>query len=410
MNNSIVLKSVECKDYEIKIFFAGSTVKFAWLENIDKHFPDVFSVGIHDNYFNITNTEIVKIKGLDKNIVLKLCLSDESNKLDYTVCKDFYISNENIGKTNFHILFEDNLLVFKVKSKTFQNHKNIIKADENFSSFLQTKNSGQNINKTSLEKAPLNIFVIGTCFARSVFKSDSYFNPNYKIYFNVPFTAFHNSLISLMSNPIDDYSYLNINDLSAYEVFKYIEIEFRKNFFEKVDILKPEYIFLDNYIDANRPLIKIAENKYLTYSTYFSKSIYKHNFSDCTVIYPNSIDYQNLYRNAAKKFFTELEKRGLNKKLIILGGRLSELKIDELTGEKTYWNNLDYWIRPSNQNWNNMDRILLEEIPDAYYLDMRDTKWVSDDKPPIKGGASPSHYQSGYYRDILEKLKKAVFI
>ena len=55
------------------------------------------------------------------------------------------------------------------------------------------------------------------------------------------------------------------------------------------------------------------------------------------------------------------------------------------------------WILNVNKNWDEVDRIFLEEIPNSIYIDKRTTYWKSDVFSPMIGGDSPSHYQSGYY-------------
>ena len=411
MSNKILLKSVKCLAKHIEIFIDGeNTAKFAWLENIDKHFPDVFSVehNFHNDSFIINKN---KLLNLGRSVILRLCFSNDTDSIEYSFSKDFSILKFNTPDDYLQVAIENNLLTISTLKNHIEKEKSTNdNSDYSLTVFLESRNRNLTDIRMKIENAPVNIFVIGTCFARSIFKSDLYFNPDYKKYFHVGFTAFHNSLVSLMSEAINDNSYLHTTDLLTQDVFKYIDMEFKKNFFDFVDNCKPDYIFMDNYIDANRPLIEISKNQYLTYNTYFSKSIYKRKFSDCTIYYPCSSEYEKLYREAAKKFYLELKKRNLDKKLIILGGRLSEIKIDELTQNEIPWEDLDYWIRPSNRNWNVMDRILLEEVPDASYIDMRHTNWVNEVNPPIKGGTSPSHYQSGYYRDIFEKLKDIVFI
>ena len=57
-----------------------------------------------------------------------------------------------------------------------------------------------------------------------------------------------------------------------------------------------------------------------------------------------------------------------------------------------------------NRNWDIADNLFLEELPDAIYIDKRLTSWMSDVRSPILGGASPSHYQSGYYKELFHDL------
>ena len=64
------------------------------------------------------------------------------------------------------------------------------------------------------------------------------------------------------------------------------------------------------------------------------------------------------------------------------------------------------WILSTNKNWDKVDKVFLEEIPNAVYMDKRKTFWESDINSPIIGGASPSHYQSGYYKELYKYILK----
>ena len=57
-----------------------------------------------------------------------------------------------------------------------------------------------------------------------------------------------------------------------------------------------------------------------------------------------------------------------------------------------------------SKNWDKVDRIFLEEIPNSIYIDKRTTHWKSDVFSPMIGGASPSHYQSGYYKELFNDI------
>jgi hypothetical protein len=409
IDNSLI-KNIKVLSDSIEIHYEGTEVKNAWLENSDKHFPDVFVLNVYPerNYIYLDYVPLSEIA--KKGITVKLSISNESNKLKYNFANDFKFSNLVIENFNFKLLTnEKNELLFELTPQNKKKERFEYKNDDDlFTNFINIRTSDSSFIKSDPDRIPIDIVVLGTCFSRNIFKSDSYFNPDYKKYFHVSHTFFHNSIISIMSNQIEDNDYFKIHDLTQKDVFKYIEIEFQKNFFDLIDKLKPEYIIMDNYIDANRPLIQISENQYLTYNTYFSKSIYKRKFSKCNIIYPNTRKQEELYRTYTKKFSIELKKRNLDKKFILLGGRLCEAKIDKKTGEIAQWEKLYYWIRPSNQNWDRMDQIFLEEVPNVAYIDMRKTQWLSDIDCPIEGGASPSHYQSEYYREILNKIKTVI--
>lgn len=402
MNKSINISKVIISQDSAELYFKEVLFKYAWLENIDKHFPDVYELDVSFEKKIISiSSDIFHIIG-NKSITVKLSLSNEFDKINY-VCDAKSITNK-MADLKLEINKHNELSFSKINSEcsTSINH-----SYKDLELYFKNYLSNENRKKHFLDKCPLKIVVLGTCFARSVFKSDSYFNPDYKKYFKVEHTFFHNSLISLMSDKIEDESYLRITDLCQKEVFRYIDVEFKKNFFEIIDFINPDFIVMDNYIDANRPLIQFSKNQFITYNSYFSKSIFKRNFSSCKIFYPHEENYSELYRSAVIKFSRELEIRNLDDKVILLGGRLSEYKLDKKTGNIDKWEKLDSWIRPSNKNWDIMDSIFLEEIPQANYIDMRKTKWKSDvNCNAIKGGNSPSHYQSEYYKEIFEKIKR----
>jgi len=411
MIDNFFIKNIKAFSDAIEIYYKGSKIKYAWLENSNKHFPDVFILDVYPERNSICIDYKILNEIAKRGITVKLSLSDESIKLKYNFANDFQFSNLIIKNIKLILLTnEKNELLFKLSPQSIKEEHFEFKNNDNFfAKFISIRTSYPNFIKSNYDKIPLDIVVLGTCFSRSIFKSESYFNPDYKNYFHVSNTFFHNSIISIMSDQIEDNDYLRIHDLIQKDVFKYIEIEFQKNIFDIIDELEPEYIIMDNYIDANRPLIQISENQYLTYNTYFSKSIYKRKFSKCDIIYPNTKKHEELYRTYIKKFSIELKKRNLDRKIILLGGRLCETKINKKTGEISQWEKLDYWIRPCNQHWDRIDQIFLEEVPNAAYINMRKTQWLSDIDCPIEGGASPSHYQSEYYREVLDKIKTIIF-
>ncbi|MEE1059795.1 MAG: DUF6270 domain-containing protein [Treponema sp.] len=396
MQNKVYLEKVILTDKTFDLIFSGLDFNYAWIENNNKHLPDIIELK------KIARNEFIHSSDfLDShnNVNFKLSISTEIQRLEYSFSPNIQISNT----TKFKISINNNIL------NIFSSEKDI---KESYSTTLIAKelkyNRQQRLPYESVKK-PLKTLVIGTCFARSVFKSDAFFNPEYKEFFSVGYTIFHNSFISLMSEPYKDESYRKIKDLLVKDVYKYIEVEFKKDFFKILDKVKPDFIFIDNYIDATRPIIRITDDCFLTYNKYFSESIYKRKFSGLEIVYPGSKVHQELYRKSMYKFQNELKKRYLNSHVILLGGRLSKEKKDKQTGFIEIWTDKLPWITKSNLNWDIVDSIFLEENTETSYIDMRNTNWVSDIACPIIGGASPSHYESGYYREIFTHLKKLCF-
>lgn len=396
MQNKVFLEKVILTDKTLTLIFSGLNFSYAWLENNNKHLPDIIELKkIDKNRFTHSSDFLETFNGVN----FKLSISSEIQRIEYSISQNIQISNTTKFKISIN---NDTLYVFSSEKDT----------NESYTTTLITKeikyNKYQRLQYESVKK-PLKTIVIGTCFARSVFKSDSYFNPGYKEFFSVGYTAFHNSFISLMSEPNKDLSFIKIKDLLRKDVFRYIEVEFKKDFFKILDKVKPELIFIDNYIDATRPIIRITDDCFLTYNKYFSESIYKRKFSGLEIVYPGSKEHQELYRNSMYKFHQELKKRNLNSHVILLGGRLSKEKKDMKIGKIEIWSDKLPWITKSNLNWDIVDSIFLEENTETSYIDMRNTKWMSDIASPIIGGASPSHYESEYYREIFAYLKKLCF-
>lgn len=253
----------------------------------------------------------------------------------------------------------------------------------------------------------IKIAVLGTCFSRSVFKSAPYFNCDYKKCYDCVYTQFHSSIISLASEPLKDEFWKDEVEMLSKEQQLYLPTEFQKDFFEKLSEAKPQYFFMDNYVDATRPIIKVRENCYITYSKHLINTNFMRKFAECEFILPGTDEHIRLLEHYAEKFFERLIEIVPEERIILLEGRFSKTKIDEKTKKIENWSYRE-WIEESNYIWDVVDNIVLNTIPNAKEIDMRNCMWHSDINSPIPGGASPSHYQKYYYREILDKINKIV--
>lgn len=254
----------------------------------------------------------------------------------------------------------------------------------------------------------VNIAVLGTCFSRSVFKSTPYFNPDYKRWYNCSYTQFHSSIISLSAPRLqEDIIKLNTYNLSK-EAAKYLPVEFEKNFFKEIEENCIEYILIDNYIDATRPIIKINDS-YITYNKYLIKTKLLKDLieNNCEIIQCGTEEFFQLYEKFLTKFLVNLKSYIPETHILLLLGRFSYKKIDEKTNKIEEWPNRQY-IEHNNMQWDRIDEIFLSKAPRARIIDMRNTRYLSDAFSPIAGGASPSHYQKYFYKEILDKINKIV--
>lgn len=389
--NEVVIKDIVINNDAIIIYFNGSERIEAWLENKNKHYPDIFCINVDNDNKSI----VIEYQNLCDFIerfpgqVFKLSLCTAIRRMNYIVSEN--IKSQRIN--SIRIVIENSILFSEIDSIS--------------PSYILTESciNIQHKNKLvfeNIEELPIETLNIGTCFSRSIFKSDKYFNPTYKKYFNVKKTIFHNSFISIFSDKII-YDYSKIEDLVTGDAGKYVGIEFNKDFDKILSDNAFQLIVVDNYIDATTPIIKYGDNSYLTYNKYLSESIFKRFFSSCEIIYPESPKHLELYKKSVMTFHKMINAYNI-KNVVLIGGRLSKFKIDEDINQTFTWNDKKRWILNTNQNWDKADKIFLEEIPDAVYIDKRKTLWKSDIHSPIIGGASPSHYQSGYYKELFEDI------
>lgn len=387
--------------YDIKVVEGIITFRFsnfssnAWLENINKHVPEVYE--LKNESENVFSFNCGLLPDDFSKTSLKLSVSNEAERLSYSLPGEL-LEYAVIGDFEFFFKENGSYLVIEIKNK----NKLLCSKKEELAGLCYFTRSG--FEKVEKNISPMHVCVIGSCFSRSVFRSDNFFNPNYKSFFTVPLTFFHNSLISLMSNSLEDKDYLLTTDLLNHKVHDYIEVEFLKNIKERISSAGIEYIVIDNYSDAALEVIKMDENSVLTYNRYFSESIYKRKFSGKEILIPGEKKHVNKYREALKKLYFLLQELSLDKRVVLIGGRLSEFKT-----QSELWNSKMDWIKRTNCNWDIYDEVFLDEFPDAQYIDMRSTSWISDVNSPILGGASPSHYQSGFYKEIYRKLLSIIY-
>ena len=387
----------------IKIFYQGQQLNDAWLENTNKYLPNIIDLEINQ----VEKSIFIDLKSIIQqhqfnNLynTLKLSLSTGFTRLTYTASTDLQRVLSNLSSVGINCFFDENSnLVFQITASSYQDERKSKQQTLNCYPIVKKNNCFPLVYKCP----PYKVIVIGSCFSRSIFKSSSYFNPSYKNFFNIVYTSFHNSFISMMSQPIND-NYHQYDDLTMPEIQSYVAMEFEKNIIELIDQFQPDLIIIDHYIEATAPIIKLNNNVLLTYNKYFAESIFKSKFSGCDVIYPGSEKHIQLLESAFTNFALQLTQLNLPTNIILLGSRLSNTKININTREISPWLDKKDWIQSSNTYWDKADQLFLAVVHDTFYLDMRSTNWLSDIESPIIGGASPSHYQSEYYKEIFKLL------
>ncbi|MCY9262137.1 DUF6270 domain-containing protein [Bacillus haynesii] len=247
----------------------------------------------------------------------------------------------------------------------------------------------------------LNIAVLGTCFSRNAFNSSLYFNPDYKKYYKCCYTQFHSSVISLMSEPVKP-DFNKFNDVKESDL-PWVKTDFKKDFFMKLKNANPDYIIIDFYCDASKPVIRTQENRYVTCNYFLEESKFLSTWSNVHIInHHENHKYFELWKENVGKFLNELKKILPEDKIILNKGRFTE-KYYGLDGKIKTFDEIQM-IRRNNYFWDKLDNYFLSIAPSAKVIDLTDTKFIGDERYPY--GLSYSHYQSEYYKEFLNRLLK----
>lgn len=373
--------------------YSGAEGVEAWIENVNKHFPHILSL--------VTPPERREIH-IDRKVLsrfisdhaghrFRLCVCNAKSRYAYTVSDDVRAALADDPE----IRVDGDVILFEKDCRS-------VKTGESLAGEVLEIAHRNKDHLETLGGYPIPIIDIGTCFSRSIFKSDEFFNPQYKSYFRVDATLFHNSFISLFSDPVP-FDVTCIEDLHVGDAGKYVGVEFDKGIDRVLRETEAKVVVTDLYVDASIPVIRVRGDSYLTYHKYISESIFKRQLSSCEVIYPGTKAHGELLRRGLVAFRRLLEEYCI-RDVVLIGGRLSRRKIDERTNSTALWEDKADWIAEVNRNWDIADKLFLEELPGSIYLDKRSTPWMSDIHSPILGGASPSHYQSGYYKELFQEL------
>lgn len=364
-----------------------------WIENANKHHPHILSLqtrpGRREIY--IDRQELSGFRSRHAGHRFRLCVCNAKTRLAYSVSDDIrnaLSDDPEVTVEGDAIFFEPDFRLVKTGEPLAEEVREIV--HENKDHF------------GPLGGYPIPIVDIGSCFSRSIFRSDEFFNPQYKSFFRVAATLFHNSYISLFSDPVS-FDVSCVEDLHVGDAGKYVGVEFDKDVEELLRKTDAKVVVTDLYADAALPVIRVQGDSYLTYNKYVSESIFKRQLSSCEVIYPGTRVHEELLRKSLVAFRRQLASYGIQD-VVLIGGRLSRRKIDERTGKMTWWEDKADWIIEVNRNWDVADKLFLEVFPESFYLDARSASWMSDIHSPILGGASPSHYQSGYYKELFQGL------
>lgn len=260
-------------------------------------------------------------------------------------------------------------------------------------------NGAKNIRKT-------RIAVLGSCYSRLPFTSSEYYNPSYKERYEVVYTQFHSSIISLSCDykrKFEEEYFEEYNPI----IQNYIKTDFEKTFFENLKESNPDYLIIDLYADSQRGIILFNDGSIVTGNLNVQNSKFIDNLNeDVKFLSVDEIDeYLVIWKKYAEIFVNKLKKIIPENRIIINCINATD-SYKDIHGEKKLYSKQLGFIRKANIVVDYMSEYLIELIPECGIINSRDLNYIGYEKHPH--GNSPNHFESQYYKEFLRLLDKCI--
>ncbi|WP_077329179.1 DUF6270 domain-containing protein [Virgibacillus siamensis] len=251
----------------------------------------------------------------------------------------------------------------------------------------------------------LRIATCGSCFSRLGFGSKDYFNPDYKNKYEVVYTQFHSSIISMMGKPV---TFPNEHFTRMHPTLAdRIRSDFEKDFFKNLKLTKPDFFILDFYVDGSKDVLFFDKKHIITGNYMLTQNInYLHEIEPkVTVLNQKDITtFLEYWHRAIKKFARKLVTYIPEERIILQKVRKAEGYYTK-EGEYRKFKNQTY-IQRSNYLFEYMENYFLNLLPNAQVIDLSDQEFHSHSKHP--GGVTPDHYESDYYKQYMNRVDELV--
>ncbi|EUJ22626.1 hypothetical protein PGRAN_12309 [Listeria grandensis FSL F6-0971] len=245
------------------------------------------------------------------------------------------------------------------------------------------------------------IAVFGSCFSRNFLSSAPYFNPTYKSHFACVMTQFHSSIIATMTDVVT-------MDISEYEDIpkekkRFVREDFEKRFFERIAETNPDYLLIDLYSDALKNIGFISEKQAITISPILEQSRILNDIRFVKMVdHQNKQHFKSVWLTSLHQYRKQLLCYIREEQIILNVCELTSFYYDAQKKKVPY--NTPETLDEYNQFWNELNTLFMQVFPKAKVLDMRNSGYIGDTSYPF--GHSVSHYESGYYRSMLHKIRE----
>ncbi|WP_304428052.1 DUF6270 domain-containing protein [uncultured Clostridium sp.] len=284
--------------------------------------------------------------------------------------------------------------------------ENLIEENNNYSVTLKRNIFHEAVFKIKKKMGVNKIAILGSCFSRLAFTSNEYFNLEYKNKYEVVYTQFYSSLISIMNSIKKDFNeslFSKLNEKSK----RYVQNDFNKSFFENILLSKPDYLIIDFYIDSQKGIIQFVDGTIISVTPYIEISdfLYNLDYNDKVLCSSDIELYLPIWINAAQKFAQEIVKYIPEDKIIINYIKGTE-KYRKVNGDIGEFSEHIEFIRKSNSMVQWMNEYMQRLLPKSQAIYSNKINCIGYEKHPF--GNTSNHFESEYYKEFLNLLDKKI--
>ncbi|URM33413.1 DUF6270 domain-containing protein [Cytobacillus firmus] len=279
-------------------------------------------------------------------------------------------------------------------------HMKVIRKDSDELAFLCKEKTLKPLDNT------LKIAVSGSCFSRLAFSSADYYNPGYKSKYELVYTQFHSSIISLMSNPVE-FPEKKFKGFDKREV-EYIRSDYKKDFFKQLKDKKPDFLILDFYVDGSKDVLMFDEEHCVSMNYMLRRNVnYLYEVKQkTTVLTHEDVDaFLENWEKAIRSFCKEIVKYIPEERIILQKVRKTSGYYSEGDKLKNFADEKEN-IKRSNYLYEYMENCFLQQMPGVQTIDLTRKAYFSHYEHPES--ITPDHYESDYYKDYMAQLNDVI--
>ncbi len=252
----------------------------------------------------------------------------------------------------------------------------------------------------------VKISIIGSCVSREAFTTVN--NPEYKRMYQIGPVAFQTSIVSFLSNQVNEGLIDLPEELSEYKK-GVLTTDIYKSAVTQMIEYKPDYLIIDLYADVRYGIVRAGET-FITNnpSTLRKTTFYKEKKHDYHIHSNNKFnEYFPIFK---KKFaeFMEWKNQNLpNTKIIVNKFRYTK---EYMKNNKLYEFDLSKYpyLEKENENFAIIETYLEETYTELRFINNLNAEYIGDGNHPY--GITPWHLEKAYQENVMHEMNKIALI